>query len=373
LLEIVLNPYDYPFWVLIAMIITIAVAIFLRFFSTYASFVYPNAKYEAIGNPFITESELNKILDVKNLLEFKDKLKTIKDYDVSGDDTYTVQQSLDKNFIQTIEMMRKDNFKKMNDFYNAYLEKMDSYFIKNVLKNKLEGKEINENIINEAILSNTKNLLQKIKDSEKQNLPEILKTFGFDLEVLKVFSDESIDYIKLDITIDKYFVNKLKKVKVPYKCDKAKNQYIGIILDVGNIKNVLRLKQLGFDHELIKNFFLGEGREIAPWKYKEISESESVSQVISSLEGTSYYESLKNAIEDYNTKGSVQVLENALDAHFLKLVKNISIQNYVTIGPTIRFLVSKEFEIKNLKIILKGIVENLSSDIIKPLLIMEVS
>ena len=204
MLEIVLNPYDYPFWVLIVVIITIAVAIFLRFFSTYASFVYPNAKYEAIGNPFITENELNKILDVKNLSEFKDKLKINKDYDVSGDDTYTVQQSLDKNFIQTIEMMRKDNFKKMNNFYNAYLEKMDSYFIKNVLKNKLEGREINENTINEAILLNTKNILQKIKDSEKQNLPEILKTFGFDLEVLNVFSDETIDYIKLDITINKY-------------------------------------------------------------------------------------------------------------------------------------------------------------------------
>jgi vacuolar-type H+-ATPase subunit C/Vma6 len=50
---------------------------------------------------------------------------------------------------------------------------------------------------------------------------------------------------------------------------------------------------------------------------------------------------------------------------------NISTQNYVTIGPTIRFLVSKEYEIKNLKIIAKGIDENLSSDLIKKLIITE--
>jgi vacuolar-type H+-ATPase subunit C/Vma6 len=45
----------------------------------------------------------------------------------------------------------------------------------------------------------------------------------------------------------------------------------------------------------------------------------------------------------------------------------------VTIGPTFRYIISKEFEIKNLKIITKGIGEEISSDIIKPLLIREVS
>ena len=73
----------------------------------------------------------------------------------------------------------------------------------------------------------------------------------------------------------------------------------------------------------------------------------------------------------YPKAGSVQIFENALDALLLKLVKNISTQNYASIGPTIRFIVSKEFEIKNLKIIVKGIGEGLPIDIIKPLLITE--
>ena len=69
----------------------------------------------------------------------------------------------------------------------------------------------------------------------------------------------------------------------------------------------------------------------------------------------------------------MQVLENALDSLFLKLVTNISIQNYVSIGPTIRFIVSKEFEIRNLKIIAKGIGENLPTEMIKSYLTWEAS
>ena len=67
----------------------------------------------------------------------------------------------------------------------------------------------------------------------------------------------------------------------------------------------------------------------------------------------------------------MQVLETSLDCLLLKLVSDISTQNYVTIGPTIRFLVSKEFEIRNLKIITKGISESIPPDIIKSFLVME--
>ncbi|MCK5637050.1 MAG: V-type ATPase subunit, partial [Thermoplasmatales archaeon] len=130
-------------------------------------------------------------------------------------------------------------------------------------------------------------------------------------------------------------------------------------------------KQLEYDAESCKKLYLGEGQQIAPWKFKEMTELDSVSHVISSLEGMSYYDALKNAIEDYNKEKSVQVLENVLDSHLLKLMEDISTQNYVTIGPTIRFIVSKEFEIENLKIIVKGVSEGLSSDFIKPLLTKE--
>jgi V/A-type H+-transporting ATPase subunit C len=373
LLEVFFDPYNYPFWILVIAIITGTIAAISRPFSTYVTFVYPNAKFEAIGNPFITERELSRVVDNKNLSEFKDALNMLKDYNVSGDSIYEIQHSLDDQFIQTIEMMRKDSSKKMKDFYDTYIKKLDVYLIKNAVKNKLDNKKIDEKIIDEAILPATKKLLSKIIDSEKNNLPEILKTYGFEKEVIEVFSEEKIDYLKLDTEIDKYIIEKIKQIKVPYKCNKAKQRFVNNIIDIANVKNVLRAKQLGYDEKSIKKLLLGEGQEIAPWKLKEISEADSVPQVIASLEGTSYYDALKNAIEDYSKEGSVQVLENALDSHFLKLVRNISTQNYVTIGPTIRFIVSKEFEIKNLKIIAKGIGEGLSSDLISPLFVLETS
>ena len=373
MLEVIFDPNNYPFWVIISSIIIGVFAAIIRPFSTYVAFAYPNAKFEAIGNPFINEKELNRIIDSKNLSDFKDTLNSSKDYNISGDCVYEIQKSLDDNFIGTIEMMKKDSSKKMKGFYEIYTKKLDIYLIKNAVKHKIDDKEINEDIINQAVLPETRDTIKRITESEKQNLPNILKNYGFEKEVIDIITEEKIDFMRFDTAIDKNIIELIKGVKVPYNCDKAKQRFVNHLTDIINVKNVLRAKQLNYDTDSIKKLILGEGQEIAPWKLKEISEIETVPQVISSLEGTSYYDALKNVIEEYDKERSVQILENALDGHLLKVVRDISTQNFVTIGPTFRFIISKEFEIKNLKIIVKSIGEEINSDIIKPLLIREAS
>ncbi len=312
------------------------------------------------------------MLDGKEITSFKDTLNAIKDYDIKGDDVGNIQRSLDNNLLQVIQMMKKDSSKKMNNFYNAYLERMDIYLIKNEIKRKLSnGKKTGKTDTDRAILPKTRELLIKLEYAEKKDIPTILKNYGFEKEITSLVSEEKIDFLELDNELDKHVINSFKKVKVPHKCEKAKQLFVKIMIDIINIKNVLRAKHLGYDKTSCKQLFIGEGKEIAPWKYDQLVEFENISQIVSSLEGTSYYDALKGSMEQYNKKKSIQTLENALDSAFLKIIKQISTQNYITIGPTLRFLVSKEFEIRNLKIIAKGVDEKLPSDFIKSLLITE--
>jgi len=371
LFEIIFDPYNYPFWIFITAVLVGAMLVISRPFSTYVKFAYPNAKFEAVGNPFIKDKELNRLLDSKDLSEFKDSLNTLKDYDITGKNSQEIQQSLDDALIQTVDISRKDSAKKMNEFYDIYLEKIDAYMIKNELKNKLNGKEIDKTVANSAILPKTKQILEELAAAEKDKIPEILKNYGFDLEVTDAVLDDENDFLALDTAIDKHIIERLQKAKLPHNCEKGKQKFVKRTIDINNIKRILRAKQLSYDEKTCLNLFLGDGQEIAAWKFKEMAQTDKISQIISSLEGTSYFDILKDSIEEYNKERSVQVLENSLDRLYLKLVEDISTQNYVNIGPTIRFLVSKEFEIRNLKIIAKGIGENMHPDTIKNFLIME--
>jgi V/A-type H+-transporting ATPase subunit C len=343
----------------------------LRPFLTHVKFAYPNALFEAMGNPFVEEKDLNRLVDSKDLSGFKESINSQKDYSIDGENTYEVQRSLDNHFIKTINAMKKDSPKDMKDFYEVYFEKLDIYQIKNALKNKIGNQAFDENIVNEVNLETSKELLYKIKDAEKKDIPEILKNYGFSSELIDIVSGEKIDLLIIDNELDKYIISRFRQVTVPYKCEEAKQKFVNIMIDVLNTKNMLRTKQIGYDKESCKKLFLGEGQEIAAWKFKEMAEADQVSQVISSVEGTAYFGILKDNIEVYNKEKSVQVLENALDGLFIKLLRDLSLQYFVSIGPTFRFLVSKEFEIQNLKIIAKGVGEKLSSDVMKRFFVME--
>jgi V/A-type H+-transporting ATPase subunit C len=270
-------------------------------------------------------------------------------------------------------MMQNDSSKKLKNFFDVYLEKIDIYLIKNQIKKKIDGRKIEESILDEAILLATKDIVIKIMDAEITDLPTILKDYEYEQALIDALSEDPVDFLTIDTAIDKHVIRKLQQVKVPYKCEKPKQDFIKIMIDIRNIKNILRAKQLGYDIESCKKLFVGEGHEIASWKFEELTEVDSVSQVISGLEGTSYFEVLKESIEQYNKNSSVQILETALDGLFLKRMRDISMENYISIGPTIRFLVSKEFETLNLKIIAKGVDEGLPPELIKNFLVMEVA
>jgi len=371
LLDLLFDPAGYYFWILIIAVIAGAIAIISRPFSTYVKFVYPNAKYEAMGNPYVTEKNLSNIVESKTLSDFKDILNNTKDFKISGETPYEIQKGLDDSFYKTIEMMKTDSSKKMDNFFDIYLEKIDMYLVKKELRNKLKNGEVNDKSIGQAILSSTKKLLYNIKEVEREKLAEMLLDFGFHEDMDKELENEEIDYMEIDNEVDKYIINKFIAVKVPYKCNEGKERFIKTYLDIYNIKHLLRCKQLGFGKEDCMKYFNGDGREIAKWRYKELSELVGVAQVINQLEGTSYYAILKDSIEEYNREKTVQILENRLDSLFLNLIKEISLKNYSTIGPTLRFLIFKEYEIQNLKVIAKGVAEDLSKDFTKQFLVME--
>jgi len=110
LFEMIFDPNTYPFWILIIAIIAGAIAVISRPFSTYVKFVYPNAKFEAMGNPFITEKELSRVTDNKNLGDFKDALNASKDYNLEGENIYEIQYSLDDNFKKMISNLLNETY-----------------------------------------------------------------------------------------------------------------------------------------------------------------------------------------------------------------------------------------------------------------------
>jgi len=190
LFDILFDPNSPFIWIIIILIILFVIAIFSRSFSTYVKFVYPNAKFEAIGNPFVTELELNKLIEKKDLESLKETLNQTKDYKISGDSIKDIQKSLDDVFIKNVNMMKKDSSKKMNIFFDSYLEKIDSswsyfgtcsFYETNISDIDFTGAIIDNLVLKETTFSNLKvSETFPVKFSKSGKLTEVTDSWSLE-------------------------------------------------------------------------------------------------------------------------------------------------------------------------------------------------
>ena len=62
----------------------------------------------------------------------------------------------------------------------------------------------------------------------------------------------------------------IRNIIVPKSCEQGKKLFVNTMVDILNIKNILRAKQLNYDQKKFENIFLGDGEEISKWKFEFI-------------------------------------------------------------------------------------------------------
>ncbi|HEB37099.1 MAG TPA: hypothetical protein ENI14_00345, partial [Thermoplasmatales archaeon] len=145
----------------------------------YIRFAYPTAKVESIGNPFIAEKTLNQLLEAKSINSFKTLVNSYKDFNVDGENAEDIQRSLDLNMINSVETLKEESPKSLREFYDRFVEFLDSYNLKNFLKAKVKGLDLD--II--PFSRDFRRIVDLIKTADKEDIPKILGEFGLDISI----------------------------------------------------------------------------------------------------------------------------------------------------------------------------------------------
>lgn len=345
-------------------------------FMLLAKFTYPNAKYNAIGNPFIKTEEIQKLL-VRDLDDFKNMVNTTRDYELKGESVEVLHHELDGILHKMIVMLAHDSPQNVRTFYDAFLYKLDLSLLKKGVNIFLRGKkppgDWDEMLAARIFLAENKEFLTQIFTREIADFPTLLREYQYpeDLIALIENTPDTLDYDHVSILFDRYMLSRFENLTLPKQCQRAVIQFVKIYKDILNIKTILRAKEFGVKKEKITRLLVGRGRELEDWKLTELVEMEDVPEVISHLEGTRYMSYLRDAIVEYEKENSVSPLEQALDVCLLHLVSHLSVEHTTNLGVGIRFVVSKEYETQNLKAITKGLLEGLSLETIKKTVVTE--
>ena len=337
-------------------------------------YTYPNARVRARTGRLFTEKEFSEIVESQNIEEVKNYLRSVPDY-AKYIDQYPLEKALDTQLAETYDLIARITPDNSKEVFQFLLKKWDIRNIKSIIIAKEAGLSSEETLnlivpfgaltdkLDSLIEADT--VTEVLNALEGTEYPKILE------DAIPIYNETGL-LLPLEASLDKYLLKNLLRASATPEDDNTSllHNYIGTMVDVANIKIIIRAKADDFKYEDIEAYMISDGYQIREWKLKELMEAEDVAGVVNGLEGTDYAPMLSDAMSDYTETDSMASFENALDSHVAKTAKTISLKNQFGIGPMIGFLNRKESEVKNLKIIARGKrEEGFSTSMIKEMLI----
>jgi len=331
----------------------VAAAKFGPSLASFAGFTYPNAKFNAIGAPYLQEKELARLVSSDSLEDFQANVVS-RDFSVEGESIREVQRAVDMSLARIIAMARKDSPKTVHAFYDAFLQTLDARLIKDALRSVLEGSQAPEQ---EPFSSLGQMVREGLRQADREEMLRVLSEVDM-LEVKQLIETEA-PVMAVEYAVDRYLVQALGRAEVPRSCARTRNVFAKRLIDVMNLKAILRATYYGLGE--VQQMLFGEGREIPGWQVDHMLKIDSIPEVISLLEGTSYGAPLRDVLPQYERQG-LWVLELAIDRQFVRHAAAMGLDDTTGLGPGIRFLVEKQYEARNLKAIAKGVGEGLDAE-----------
>jgi len=139
-------------------------------------------------------------------------------------------------------------------------------------------------------------------------------------------------------------------------------QYVEDLIDFTNIRTLLRYKRKGDSPEYLSKLII-DGGTISKDKYKDYLHQE-IDENSNLFKSSRIYYNLKDAMAEYGNTGNLSKFEKQMDDYLMEKAKEAK---KITYGPEVLFayLVAKETEIKNLRIIFISKLNGLSSEFIR--------
>ena len=318
---------------------------------------YPNARYSAMGNEFITRGGVGRVVGARSLQEALSAASS-KDFSFHGDDMDLIDRELDDYLTRVIDMVKDEMPISTSPIFDMFLLRHELFTLKRIIRATYHRNEWEANPVGTL----DHKTLQLLKDVDDLNdLQFILRFTSYGPRIAEAFSDGIPDLEELDPILDAYYYEQLHETiedikvwKRPYR------EYLNFYSDIQNIKLVLRIREMG--GELEPDVIISSGRGIGEWELQQMAAAETFNESIRHLQATKY-----EMVSD-----NIFNAEKELDRKLLKLTLDLA-QRYInTAGPSLHFVQSRAMEIQNLRKVFRGISEGIpAADIEKELVLID--
>lgn len=233
----------------------------------------------------------------------------------------------------------------------------DYHNMKVLLKAKALNKQLDYLLAPNSIVP-AETLKECIQTENYKLLSEIMKEA---IETTESVYKKSIDPQDIDVVLDRYLykdmIQRAQLIGDAYAID-----YLKTTIDFINIKTFIRIRKQKKERQFLSEVLL-EGGSIECSVFLGLM-SDPVENLVVKLAYTKYHNILKEGFEEYAKSKKVNTLEKLMDNYLMDYIKQ---GKYVSFGiePLFSYLLAKETEIRNVRIIMVGKINNIAPTVIR--------
>jgi len=329
-------------------------------------YAFANGNIKALEKGLLNKDILDRMIkssDIVSALKILTE-SDLNDYSFDLNNPSDFENSLNQELLHTYDIIKSiSQVSTFNFLYFTFASKYDFLNIKILIKSKYLKKEFSNDLISPIGTIDIEKLKLAIRDEKYEDIPDsfeflIKKTFS---EYNKFKDPEIIDFV---LDRERYIMifNKIREIEIIESEELFLKRFLNINIDLNNIINCIRVKIRGEKKAFIKEFLIPEG-DFKIEKIIEIYDSP-LSSWFEKLKYTDYKDIVELGVNYFQKNNSLMELEKLRDNFILNFSK---IGKYITFGiePLVGFITAKENDIKNIRIILSGKLNNLSPEKIK--------
>ena len=300
----------------------------------------------------LTSENLKRIIDTDNLEEALSSLNDTK----YGELIQKLERAED--YEKILSQMLLDSYKAMikvspdENLVHYLEEKYNFHNLKTLVKELIQDADYSSIYIDIGKID-----LVKIKRNLKEDLTDNDRYLSYAQKALDLYK-ENKDPQDIDLSLDKDFYEKLLE-------DSENLDYESLInftkerIDLTNLKTLLRIKGQGQSVDLLEKALI-DGGNIDKNLFRDSlnADKNSYSNLFFKEK---IYPQVKKSMEENDLYKAMQKLEKVIDNHLMDFAKE---SKKVSYGPEVimGYLISREMEIKNLRIILTAKLNSLSRE-----------
>ncbi len=261
----------------------------------------------------------------------------------------------------------------LRDMVSAYLTKWDIGNLKVILRGKsygLDADGIRANLVPTGSLSAES--LDKLISFDSED--EILATFGrmahvsFPADVLAAYKATGNRGAIEDYLDKQHYAKLIESINTSSRPGRLFLDYIRKEIDVKNLETILKLKVEGIHGDIVMNYYIPGGKQIDIKLATQLANAETIDSAVSELSQLDSYEDIKDALEAGNQ--TLRGVVAGMNAFEMRQAKKFSHLYPLSVIPVLDYMIHKENETDNIRLIARGTESGLDRDVIKGLLVI---